>query len=156
SGQEKATAIGHQQLVAHHGQIRSTSDTRSHNRCDLWDTARRHDCIVVEDASEIVCIGEDILLKGEEDTGGIYQIYGWYVVLQSYLLGTQHFFGGHGKERSGLHCGVVSNHHEVAPAHSANATDDACCRCAAPLGVHLERSIGTKFQKIRVWINELC
>src|SRR4029434_1558524 len=107
-------ALGHQQLVAHHGQISATCNARTHDSRDLRNSARRHDGIVGEDPAEIVCIRKNVFLQRKENTGGVDEIDRRDMILQRDLLGSKHLLGSHWKERAGFYGGIARGDYEEA------------------------------------------
>ena len=68
------TAFGHEHGVGEHGQIGAAGDAVAHDGGVLWNAHRRDDGIVAEDAPEVVLVGEDFILQGQEDARRIDQI----------------------------------------------------------------------------------
>ncbi len=51
-------------LVTHRGYVGATGGARAEDRRDLRDPLRAHRRLVVEDAAEMLAIGEDLVLPG--------------------------------------------------------------------------------------------
>ncbi len=62
AGQKKARAVGHQNVVAHHGQISSPGHAHAHDGGDLRNAHRAHHRVIAKHAAEIVGIRENVLL----------------------------------------------------------------------------------------------
>ena len=53
---------------------------------DLWDSHGTHIGLIIEDSSEVVSIGEDLILTGQVRATAVNQIDAWEVVLHCYFL----------------------------------------------------------------------
>src|SRR6266581_2445685 len=63
ASQENSAISSHNhRFIAHGGNIGSSGCTRTHHCCNLRDTLARHTRLIVEDASKVVTIWEDISL----------------------------------------------------------------------------------------------
>src|ERR1041384_8097211 len=62
--EDRARAFDDDGFVAHGGDVRATCRTASHHGRDLRDLLRRHSCLVVEDAAEMIHIRKDLVLQG--------------------------------------------------------------------------------------------
>ncbi len=98
-GEEKAAAFGHQDVVAHHRQIRAARHAHAHDGGDLRNAHGAHHRVVAEDAAEIVGVGEDVLLQREKNAGGIDQINRGDAIFDGDVLRADHFLRGH-REKS--------------------------------------------------------
>lgn len=63
-----ATFLDHDDLVGHGWYIGAASCAGTHDNSDLGDALGRHASLVVENVTEVVLVGEDILLLGKEST----------------------------------------------------------------------------------------
>ncbi|KAI6775662.1 hypothetical protein HG530_002420 [Fusarium avenaceum] len=61
-------------LVTHGWDVGTTSCAGTHDHSDLGDTLCAHACLVIEDATKVVLIGEDIGLMGEVGTTAVDEI----------------------------------------------------------------------------------
>ena len=64
AGEKQAAALGHQNVVAHHRQIRAARDAHPHDGGDLRNAHGAHHGVVAEDAAEIVGIGKTSSCSG--------------------------------------------------------------------------------------------
>ncbi len=154
TGKEKPRAFGHEHRIGHDGKISAAGDTHAHDGRDLRNAERAHHGVVAEDAAEVVGVGEDIFLQWKEDAGGVDQVEGGNAVLEGDGLGAQNLLGRHGKERAGLHCGVVGDDHAEASADAAEAGDDARAGCAAVFAVHFVSGPEAKFEEPRLLVEQ--
>ena len=152
---KKSRAFGHQDVIAHHGQIRAARDAHPHDGRDLRNAHGAHDGVVAEDAAEIVGVGEDVFLQRQKNAGGIDQVNRGNVIVDGNILRANHFFRGEREERSGFHRRVVGDDHHEAPADSREAGDRARGRRAAPLFVHFVRGVNSQLEKRSVRIDQL-
>ena len=123
TGEEEAGAFGHEDVIAHDREIRAAGDAHAHDGGDLRDAHGAHDGVVAEDAAEIVSVGEDVFLEGEEHAGGVDEINGGDAIFDGDVLGANHFFRGHGEKRAGFYGGVVDDEHEGAAGNFGQAGD---------------------------------
>ena len=83
-----------------------------------------HPGLVVEDPAEVLAVGEDLVLHGQEGAAGVDQVDARQAVLQGDLLGAQVLLDGHRVVRAALDGGVVGDDHALAAADPADAGDD--------------------------------
>jgi hypothetical protein len=112
-------------FVRHGRYIGPTSGAGTHDYRDLRDAQRRHVGLVVEDAPEMLAIGEYVVLVGQIGATGVDQINAWQVVLLRDLLRPQVLLHRHRKIRAAFDCGIVGHDHAFASVHPADAGDDA-------------------------------
>ena len=84
-----------------------------------------HPCLVVEDAAEVVAIGEDLGLERQEGTARIDEVDAGQPVLERDLLGAEVLPDGHRVVRPALDRGVVGDDHAGRPLDPPDAGDDA-------------------------------
>ena len=63
---KKSRAFGHQNVIAHHGQIRAARDAHPHDGGDLRNSHGAHHGVIAKDAAEIVGIGENVFLQRQK------------------------------------------------------------------------------------------
>jgi len=63
---EKPRAIGHQDVIAHHGEIRTTGNAHAHDGGDLRYAHRAHHRVVAKHAAEIVGIRKNVFWSGKK------------------------------------------------------------------------------------------
>ena len=154
AGEKKAAAFGHQHVIRHHWQIRAARHAHAHNGGDLRDAHSGHARVVAEDATEVILVGEDILLQRQEDAGGVDKVKRRDAVLHGDVLRAQHLLRGHGKECAGLHCGVVGDDHAQTSADPTQSADDASSGSSAPLVIHAKPRIRTQLEKFGVRVEQ--
>ena len=135
-GKKQAAAFGHQDVIAHHRQIRAARDAHAHDGGDLRDAHGAHHGVVAKNAAEIVRIRENVFLQRKKNARGIDQINRGDTILDGDVLRADHFLRGHREERAGFHGGVVGDDHHAAACDMAEAGDRACGGRAAPFFVH--------------------
>ena len=74
AGQAHLAAVGHQQLVAQHGQVRAAGDAIAHHGRVLRNARGRHHGVVAKDAAEVVFVGKDFILQRQEHTRRVDEI----------------------------------------------------------------------------------
>ena len=152
--QKQPAAIGHQDVIAHHRQVRAAGHAHSHDRGDLRNAHGAHHRVVAEDAAEIVGVGEDIFLQRQKNARRVDQIDRRDAVLDGDILRADHFLRRHREKRPGLHRGVVGDDHHPASGHMAEAGDHARRGRAAPLLVHLVGGVEAQLEKLRVRVDQ--
>src|SRR5690606_36558607 len=73
-GQVQAGAVRHHELVAHDRQVRPAGDAVPHDRGQLRYAHGADTRVQVEDPAEVVLVGEDLVLHGQVDAGGVHQV----------------------------------------------------------------------------------
>ena len=110
---------------AHRRHVGAAGGARAHHRGHLRDAVGGHPRLVVEDAAEVVPVGEHLGLQGQERAAGVDQVDAGQPVLRGDLLGAQVLLDGHRVVGAALHGGVVRDHHAWPAVHRADAGDDA-------------------------------
>ena len=154
-GEKKPAAFGHQNVIAHHRQIRAARDAHAHDRRDLRDAHRAHHGVVAEDAAEIVRVGKNVLLQREKNAGGIHQIDCGDAIFDGDVLRANHFLGGHREKRAGFHGGVVRDDHHEPACDAAEPGDRARSGRAAPFLVHFVGGVDAQLEKFGFGIDQL-
>ena len=75
-------------LVAHRWHIRTSGRARTHNGCDLGNALGRQLGLVVEDAAEVIPIGEDLGLQRQKRAAGVNQVHTGQTIFGRNLLGS--------------------------------------------------------------------
>jgi hypothetical protein len=86
--EDRPRALDDDRLVAHRGHVGAAGGAGPHHRCDLRDPLRRQSRLVVEDAAEVVAVGEDLGLQREEGAARVDEIDAGQLVLLGDFLGT--------------------------------------------------------------------
>jgi hypothetical protein len=144
AGEEDAAGLLHDEgFVAHDGQVGATGHAAAHDGGDLRDAHGAHHGVVAKDPAEVLLVGEDLVLHGQEYAGAVHEVDDGQAVLDGDLLCAEVLFARHGEPGAGLHGGIVGHHHALALAHVADHHHHAGRRCAAMLGVHAVGGEGT-------------
>src|SRR5438270_665280 len=80
---------------------------------DLGYTFRAHLGLVVEDAPEVVLVGEDLVLQWQVSPAGVDQVYTRQVVLLGDLLSPEVLLDGHRVVGPALDRGIVRHDHDL-------------------------------------------
>src|SRR6185312_15936485 len=95
------------------------------NHSNLGDTFRRECRLVIEDAAEVLAVGEDLVLRGKECSSTLYQVHAGKPVLAGDLLRPQMLLYRDGVVGTPFHSGIVRHDHAFAAAHPAYSSDNA-------------------------------
>ena len=115
-GQEDRAVAAHDHgLVAHRRDVRAARRAGAHHRRDLRDALGRHLRLVVEDAPEVVAVGEDVGLERQEGAAGVHQVDAGQAVLLGDLLRAQVLLDGHREVGAALDRRVVGDDHALLP-----------------------------------------
>lgn len=120
-------------LVAHRRHVRPAGGAGAEDGGDLRDAGPGHAGLVVEDPAEVLPVGEDLVLHGQEGAAGVDQVEAGETVLQGHFLGAQVLLHGHRVVGAALDGGVVRDDHALAPADPADARDHPGGRGGAPV-----------------------
>ena len=129
--EDRALAAHDDRLVAHRRYVGATRGARSEHRGELRDALGRHPCLVEEDATEVVAVGEDLVLLGEERPAGIHQVEARQTVLTCDLLSPQMLLDRHREVGAALHGRIVADDHHVPAVHQSDAGDHSGARSFA-------------------------
>ena len=108
-------------LVAHRRHVGAAGRARAHDGRELRDAVGRHARLVVEDAPEVVAVGEDLGLQRQVGAAGIDQVDAREAVLERDLLRAQVLLDRQREVRAALDGRVVGDDHALAAVHA--------CRC---------------------------
>ena len=126
AGQEDGPLLLHDDgLVAHGRHVGAARGARAQHDGDLRNASRRHARLVVEDAAEVLAVGEDLVLQRQERAARVDQVDARQAVLERDLLGPQVLLHRERVVGAALHRGVVGDDHRLAPRDAADAGDDA-------------------------------
>src|ERR1051326_8332546 len=112
--ENRAGAFDDHGFVRHRRHVRAARRARAHHRGDLRDLRRRHYRLVVEDAPEVLAVGEDVGLQREERAAGVDEVNARQPVLQRDFLRAEVLLHGHREVRAALDRGVVRDDEAVA------------------------------------------
>ena len=121
--EDRALVADDHGLVAHGGHVRAARGARAEHGGDLRDAEARHRGLVVEDAAEVLAVGEHLVLGGQEGAAGVDEVDARQPVLQRHLLGAEVLLDRHGVVGAALDGGVVGDDHALAPGHPADPGD---------------------------------
>ena len=113
---------------------------------------RRQIGLIIEDAAEMLAVGEHLVLRRQERAAGIDEIKAWQPVVARDLLGPQMFFDRHREIGAALDGRVVGDDDAFAAGDAADAGDDAGGRHGAV--IHLVGRKGREFEKRRSRIEQ--
>ena len=153
-GEKQPAAFRHQHGIGHHRQIRAACHAHAHDGRDLRNILRRHHRVIAKDAPKIILIRKHILLQRKKHAGRVNQINRGNTILKRNRLRADHLLRRHGKERAGLHRGIVRNDHHEPAMHAAQAGDNARRRRSTPLRIHFVCGIKAKLKKLRAGIKQ--
>ena len=153
AGEEDRALLAHDhRLVAHRRHIGAARGARAHDHGDLRDALRRHVGLVVEDAAEMVLVGEHLRPLRQVGAAGIDQIDAGKPVLHRHFLGAEMLLHRHRIVGAALHRGVVAHDHAFDAADPADAGDHA--RARRLVVVHVERRQRRQFEEGRAGIEQ--
>ena len=125
AAQEDGALVAHDdRLVAHRGNVGAAGGARAQHGGDLRDAGRAHGGLVVEDAAEVVAVGEHLVLAGQERAAGVDEVDARQPVLQRDLLGAQMLLDRHRVVGAAFDRRVVGDDHALPPGDPADAGDD--------------------------------
>ena len=123
--EDRALVADDHRLVAHRGHVRAAGGARAEHRGDLRNAVGAHRRLVVEDAAEVLAVGEHLVLPGQERAAGVDQVDARQPVLPRDLLGAQMLLDRDRVVGAAFDRGVVGDDHAFAARHPADAGDDA-------------------------------
>ena len=118
-------ALDDDRLVAHRGDVGAARGAGSHHDGDLRDVPRGEARLVEEDAPEVLAVGEDVGLQGQECSARVDEVDARQVVLLGDLLRAQVLLDGQREVRAALHRGVVRDDHAAAALDHPDPRHDA-------------------------------
>ena len=152
--EDRARAADDDRLVAHRRDVGAAGRARAHDQRDLRDARRRHPRLVVEDAAEVLAVGEDVVLERQERAAGVDQVDARQAVLERDLLSAQVLLDGHRVVRAALDRRVVGDDRRTSvPSTLADAGDDA--RAGRVVVVHADRRERGELQERRSGVDQL-
>ncbi len=126
--EDRARAFDDDGFVAHRRDVRAARRATAHHRRDLRNLFGGHARLVVEDATEVIEVGEDLVLKRQKCPARIDEIQAGQVIFLGDLLGAQMLFDRHREVRSAFDGGIVGDDEHFAVPDAPDAGDDACAR----------------------------
>ncbi len=123
--EDRALVADDHRLVAHRRDVGAARRAGAQDGRDLRDARGGEPGLVVEDPAEVVPVGEDLVLHGQEGSAGVDQVDAGQPVLQRHLLGPEVLLHRHRVVRAALDGGVVGDDDDLASGDPPDARDDA-------------------------------
>jgi hypothetical protein len=133
--EDGALAVDDDGLVGDRRDVGAAGGAGTHDRGELRDPAGGHPGLVVEDAAEVVAVGEDLVLLQQHRPTRVHQVDAGQSVGLGDLLGAQVLLHGHRVVRPAGDSRVVGGDEAQAALHQADAGDDAGAGDAAVVHV---------------------
>ena len=128
SQEDRALVLHDDGLVAHGRDVGAARRAGAQHDGHLRQARRRHARLVVEDAAEVIAVGEDLGLQRQERSARIDEVDAGQAVLERDLLRAQVLLHGERVVGAALHRGVVGDHDGVAAGDLPDAGDDPRAR----------------------------
>jgi hypothetical protein len=122
---DRALVLDDHGFIGHRRHIGAAGGAGAEYGRDLRDAGGRHLRLIVEDAAEMVTVGKNLVLQGQECAAGIHQIDARQMVVARDLLRPQVFLHRHRIIGAAFDGGVIGDNGAGAAAHRADAGDDA-------------------------------
>jgi hypothetical protein len=132
-------------LVAHRGHVRAACGARTHHDGDLRNAGGRHVRLVVENAAEVILVGEHFVLARQVCAARVHQVDAWQPVFLCHALRAQMFLDADRIVSTALHGRVVAHDQAFAPRHAPDARNDSGGRRF--IVVHAEGREWRQFEK---------
>ena len=123
--EDRAGLLHDDRLVAHRRDVGPAGRARAHHHRDLRDALRRQARLVVEDAAEVLAIGEDLGLHRQEGAARVDQVDAGQAVVERDLLRPQVLLHRERIVGAALDRRVVGDDQHLAAGHPADAGDQA-------------------------------
>ncbi len=121
---DRALSAHDDAFVRHRRNVRAARGARPHHQRDLRDAGRRQARLIVEDASEMLAVGKDLVLGGQKGAARIDEINAGQPVLAGDLLRPQVLLDGHREIGAAFDRRVVGDDDAFAAHDPADAGDD--------------------------------
>ena len=122
--EDRPRALDDHRLVAHRRHVCAAGGARAHHHGDLRDPFSGHARLVVEDAAEVLAVGEDLGLQRQKGAAGVDEVDARQPVLLRHLLRAQVLFHRQREVGAALHRRVVGDDDALLPLDDADAGDD--------------------------------
>ena len=126
--EDRAGLLHDDRLVAHRRDVGAAGGARAHHHRDLRDPLGRQPRLVVEDAAEVLAIGEDLGLHRQEGAARVDEIDAGQAVVQRDLLRPQVLLHRERIVGAALDRRVVGDDQHLAARHPADAGDQPGAR----------------------------
>ena len=114
-------------LVRHRRHIGATCGARPHDRGNLRYACGRHGRLIVEDPTEMLPVGKDLVLARQMGAAGVDEVDAGQSALAGDLLRAQMLLHRDREVGTTLHRGVVGDDHACATGYPADPGDDPGC-----------------------------
>ena len=152
--EDRALTLHDDRLVRHRRDVGAAGGARAHHARDLRDAVGRHVRLVVEDAAEVVAVGEDVLPPRQVGAARVDEIEARQAVLPCDFLGADVLLHRHRVVSAALHRRVVGDDQALLSRHAADPGDDPGGR--GLVVVHVERRELRQLEKRRTWVEQLA
>mmetsp|Transcript_7424 Transcript_7424/g.17919 ORF Transcript_7424/g.17919 Transcript_7424/m.17919 type:complete len:372 (+) Transcript_7424:1242-2357(+) len=126
--EDRAVAAHDHRLVRHRRHVRAARRARAEHDRDLADPLRRHAGLVVEDAAEVLSVGEDVRLPRQVGAARVDEVHAGQPVLRGDLLRAQVLLHRDRVVRPAFDRRVVGDDHHLPAGDHPDARDDAATR----------------------------
>ncbi len=123
--EDRALPLDDHRLVAHRRHVGPARGARAEDDAHLREAESAHPRLVVEDPAEVVAVGEDLRLEGQEGPARVHQVEAGQAVLEGDLLGPQVLLDRDREVGAALHGRVVGHDHDLAAPHAPDPADEA-------------------------------
>ena len=121
--EDGALVLDNDCLVRHRRHVGAAGRAGPHDHGDLWNAQGRKRRLVIEDAAEMLAVGEHLGLLRQVGAAAIDKVDARQPVLARDLLRAQMLLHRHRKVSTALDGGIVAHHHAFAPLDAADAGD---------------------------------
>jgi hypothetical protein len=139
-------------FVRHCGDIGAAGGAGAHHRGYLWNTHGRHDGLVIENASKMLPVREDVGLEWKERPPRVDEVEAGKPVLYRDLLRAEVFFHGEGIIGSPLHRRIVGHDHTFGSPDAADSGQESGRGSLTP--VHPPCGEGSDLEERRLGVEE--
>ena len=150
--EDRALFAHDHRFIAHGRHVGAAGGAAAHHAGDLRNALRRQVGLVVEDAAEVVAVGEHLVLQRQEGATGIDQVDAGQVVLLGDLLRAQVLLHRHRVIGAALDRGVIGHDHALHAAHPADAGHHA--RSGHGVFIHAMRGQRRDFEEGAAWVEQ--
>lgn len=105
--------VDHYDFVTHWGDVGSSCSATTQDDGNLRDSLSTHSCLVEEDPSKVVFVGEDLILLWQKSTCWVHHVDARQVVFLGYLLSPNVLFDSNWVICTTLKCKVIGDNHTL-------------------------------------------
>ena len=151
--EDGAGAVDDDRFVRHRRDVGAARGARAHDDRNLRDALRRHPRLVVEDAAEVLAVGEDLGLQRQEGAARVDEVDARQAVVERDLLRPEVLLDRERIVGAALDRRIVGDDEDVAPRDAADAGDETGGRRVVVVDV--PRGKRRELEKRRVGIEQL-